>query len=159
MFLKTLFTAMPNDYLVTLAMCILACLGVAIVMRFFVKTALVQLDKYIESKHPSDKVLAIYKTVKAIVYCLIAFALTAYALGKLMSVCPFPADNNRALAMFYIVPMYALQWFLDAHMKKLACRLFGLEYDGTEEVKQKKVYTKKVQYTLDDEGNEVPVED
>lgn len=162
MFIDTLFTSMPKDYLATLAMCVLASFGVAFVMRFFIKTALAQLDKYIETKHPSDKVMAIYKTVKAIVYCVIAGILVGYALGKLMKICTFPADNNKSLAMFYFIPMYALQWFFDAHMKKIACKLFGLDYDGTEEITKTntpKVFTKKVKYTFDADGNEIPVEE
>lgn len=164
MFFDKLFTVLPKDSLLTFAMCVLASVCVAIVMRFFIKTCLVVLDKYIEKKHPSDKVMAIYKTVKAVAYFLIAGILVGYALSKLMSVCYFPADNNRALAMFYFIPMYALQWFLDAHMKKIACKMFGLEYDGDEgsspiiKEAKPKVFTKKVKYTVDDEGNEIPVE-
>ena len=153
---KSFFTLLPQDYLVTLAMCVLACLSVGIVMRFFVKTALRYLDKFIKSKHPDDKVMAIYKTVKAIVYAILGGIFIGIALGKLMAVCPFPMDNNKALAIFYFVPMYALQWFFDAHMRQIANRLFGLE-DELEE--KKKVYIKKTKYTIDEDGNEVPVED
>ena len=60
MFFDKLFTVLPKDSLLTFAMCVLASVCVAIVMRFFIKTCLVVLDKYIEKKHPSDKVMAIY---------------------------------------------------------------------------------------------------
>lgn len=167
MFFDKIASFLPVDIIVTFAVCVLASLSVAIVMRFIVKTAFLRLNAYIKEKHPSDKVSAIYNTIKSIAYLLIAGALVAFALGKLMAVCTFPADNNKALAMFYFIPMYALQWFLDAHMKKLACKIFGIEYDGKEssgeakpeKAPKHKVYTRKLRYTLDDEGNEVPVEE
>ena len=166
-FFEKIASLFPTEYLVTFGMCLLGSLSVAIVMRFVVKTSLVKLDAYIKEKHPSDKVSAIYQTVKAIGYAVLAGILTIIAVYKLMAICPFPAEGNKALTIFYVIPMYALQWFLDAHMKKLACRIFGLEYDGGDEAdkpeKEKearspKVHTKKVKYYIDEDGNEVPLE-
>lgn len=166
MFLKNIFSFIQSDYVVTFAMCVLASLGVAIIMRFFVKTAFIKLDEYFKSRGKDDKFLAIYNTCKAIAYLVIAGVLTIIALSKLMNVCVFPAENSRALSIFYFLPMFALQFFLDKHMKKIACHLFGIEYEKDDEEKEEKpvkekkpkVHYKKVAYTLDDEGNEVPVE-
>lgn len=165
MFFKNLLSFFESDLVVTFAMCLLASLGVAIIMRFFVKTVFIKLNEYFKSRGKDDKFFAIYNTIKAVLYLVIACVLTCIALSKLMSVCVFPADNSRALAIFYFVPMLALQFFFDKHMKKIAYKMFGIECDEEvqEEVpakeKKPRVHYKKVAYTLDDEGNEVPVED
>ena len=163
---KAIVSIIPTDLLITLGLCVIASFCVGFVMRFFVKTCLVKLDAYIKEKHPSDKVAAIYQTVKSISYFLIAAILVAFVLHRLMAICPFPMDNNKALAIFYFIPIFALQWFFDAHMKKIAARIFGLPYNGEDEEKEPKpvkvakpkVHSRKVYYTIDEEGNEVPVE-
>lgn len=165
MFFANLLAFIKQDLVVTTFVCVLASFCVGFVMRFFVKTALVKLDDYVYGKHTDDKTLALYQTIKSIVYVVLAGILTAFALHRLMAICPFPMDNSKALAMFYFIPMFALQWFFDAHMKKIACKVFGLPYDGSDEKEERpvkepkpKYHTKKVKYIIDEEGNEVPVE-
>ena len=150
---------LPLDIIITIGMCIIGCFCVAVVMRFFVKPCLAKLDDYFDNKCKSEKAKAIYHTIKAIGYTLLAFVLTFVALLRLYSVCTFPYDNTKALLPFFLIPMLALQYFFDKHMKNLEYKIFGFEPEPAEEKPAKpKVYTKKVQYVLDDDGNEVPVE-
>ena len=155
-----------NPLVVTFALCLLGSLSVAIVMRFFVKQILNRVDDYISAKHPDDKVGAIYLAVKSFLYTAIAFVLTAVVLSMLMHVCTFPYDNNAWLSFLYFIPMLALQFFFDRKMKRLACIMFGLPYEKEDEDEEKeekpkkqKIHYKKVPFTVDEEGNEVPVND
>lgn len=154
-----------HELVLTFALCLLGSLSVAIVMRFFVKQVLGKVDDYIKTKHPDDKVSAIYTAVKSFLYTGIAFVLTGVVLAMLMHVCAFPYGNNVWLSFLYFIPMLALQYFFDRKMKRLACIMFGLPYEGEssddeeeEKPKKKKVHYKRVAFTLDEEGNEVPVE-
>lgn len=158
-------SAIPTDLCITLGMCLLASLSVAILMRFFVKPACVKLDEFIASKLVDEKGKAVYATVKAYALTAIACALTIFFLARLMKICVFPADGNKALAPFYFIPMLALQYFFDAHMKRIACKMFGLPYEEdvkTEEVKEPKPEKCKIHgvwYIKDANGNFVPLEE
>lgn len=164
----TILSFFEQDYVATVSLCLLACLSVAIVMRFFVKQCLRTADEYFSKKAEQDsKAVVIFNTVKSCVYTLTACTLTAIALGMLMKVCKFPCENSLSLVPFYYVPMLAVQWFLDKHMKKLACSLFKIDCEADPETdeepapakpKKVKVHYKKVAYTLDEDGNEVLVE-
>lgn len=150
----------------TLGLCILACLSVAIIMRFFIKPILSNLDEYIVFEENPTKKYCIYNTVKSFAYTAVAFVLTAIALGMLMQVCKFPCNNSPFLAWVYYVPMVALQYFLDKNMKRLADRVFGFKSAESEDeeepapkAKKPKVYTKKIKYTVDADGNEVALDD
>lgn len=154
-----LFTVIPADLVITVGMCFLASLCVAIVMRFFVKMIFVKLDEFISTK--TDKEKAIYATVKSALLTAFAFVLTAFALSRLMKICVFPADNSKALAIFYFIPMVALQYFLDTHMKRLACKAFGLPFEEKEKEAKKEEKIKKfkidgVWYIKDVNGQLVP---
>ena len=153
-----LFNVIPADLVITVGMCFLASLCVAIVMRFFVKIIFVKLDEFISTK--TDKEKAIYGTVKSALLTAFAFCFTAFALSRLMKICVFPADNNKALAIFYYIPMLALQYFLDVHMKPLAYKAFGLPYDKKEEAKKeekiKKFKIDGIWYIKDVNGQLVP---
>ena len=156
-----------NPLVVTFALCLLGSLSVAIVMRFFVKQILNKVDEYISAKHPDDKIGAIYLAIKSFLYTATAFVLTAVVLSMLMHVCEFPYENNKWLSFLYFIPMLALQFFFDRKMKRLACLMFGLPYDTPDDddeekedkPKKQKIHYKKVPYTVDEEGNEVPVDD
>lgn len=167
--LVNFLSLLNKEALTTVGLCVLASLGVAIVMRFFVKPVFLGIDKFINSKYEDGtKVAGIYATVKAIIYTGSAFVLMCLALAQLMKVCTFPLDNSVYLAWLYFVPMYALQFFLDKNMKRIANKVFGLdpvEEPEDEEPEEKpakpkkvKVYTKKIKYTLDDDGNEVALD-
>lgn len=161
MFFVNLLSFIQSDLVETIGLCVLASLCVALVVRFF-KLCFAQLDKLAKAKVLSEKFLAIYNTIKAVLYYVVAFVLTAIALGKLMSFCVFPADNAKALAIFYFIPMFYLQFFFDKHLKAIFCKIFGIDPNSDEEKpkeKKQKVFSKKIYYTLDDEGNEVPVEE
>ena len=163
--LANVLSFLGTDSVMTLALCLMGSLSVAIVMRFFVKPILTKVDEYIATKDQSDKVVAIYNAVKSAVYTLIAFALTAGVLVMLMKVCVFPYENSPWLAFLYFIPMVALQFFFDKSMKKIACKMFGLPYPHEEDEeeqpkpKKQKIHYKKVAYTIDDDGNEVAVDD
>lgn len=131
--MREFISAIPTDIVVTTAMCILASLSVAIVMRFFVKPVLIKLDELFANKITSEKAKAIYATIKAFAFVVIAGILTAYCLAKLMTFCTFPANNAKALSFLYYIPMFALQFFLDRHMKKIFCKVFGIPYEETKE--------------------------
>lgn len=156
---EKIFSVIPVDLVITVGMCFLASLCVAIVMRFFVKPVAVKLDEFIAKK--GEKAQAIYATVKGVVLTLLACLLTGIVLSRLMKVCVFPADNNRALAMFYYIPMLALQFFLDTHMKRLCCKVFGLPYEEKEKEEKKEEKVKKFKidgawYFKDVNGQIVP---
>lgn len=147
--MEWLFKVVPAEYCVTIGLCFLASLCVAIIMRFFVKTALTKVEEYMTGKfHEGDKALAIYKTVKSYALLCIACVITLVFLKKLFAVATFPCENNKALLFFYFVPMFALQFFLDTHMKKLACKAFGLPFE--EEPKEEKVVKPRI-YKIDGE--------
>lgn len=150
-----------NEAVVTVSLCILACVSVAIVMRFFVKPIFRSVDDYMKKKYEElSKTSCVYASIKSVVYTAVAFVLTGIALAMLMKVCVFPVDNSPFLAWLYFIPMVALQYFLDRNMKRLANRAFGLEdEDGHEEAEEKvrppRIYTEKARYTIDEEGRKV----
>lgn len=154
-----------NDIAVTFGLCLLGTISVAIAMRFFIKPILQKLDDYFKTKVTSEKAQAVYGVVKSAIYTGFAFILTATTLGMLYKVCKFPYNNSPFLCWLYFIPMFALQWFFDAKMKRLACRIFGLKCDSSIEEeedipkpKKPKIKYKKVAYTVDDDGNEVPLD-
>lgn len=161
---------LSNDAVATVCLCILASLSVALLMRFFVKKVFEGTDKYIKATYEeASKIAGIYASVKSVIYTATAFVLTGIALAMLMKVCKFPFDNSVYLAWLYFIPMVFVQFLFDKNLKALACKWFGIEVKGidddeeTEEEKPKKVrkpkvYTRKVKYTIDEEGNEVTLD-
>ena len=162
--LAKVLSFLGTDLVMTLALCLMGSLSVAIVMRFFIKPILAKVDEYIATKDPADKVVAIYSAIKSALYTAIAFLLTLGVLAMLMKVCVFPYGNTPWLAFLYFIPMVALQFFFDKSMKKIACKMFGLPYPHEEEEeeqpkpKKQKIHYKKVAYTIDDDGNEVAID-
>ena len=155
-------TAIPTDLVVTVGLCFLEALSIAIIMRFFVKPAMKKLDTYMESKVGTDtKAYAVFATIKNYIYLVVAAVLTLVFLLMLMKVAVFPCNNSKALVFLYFIPVFALQFFLDTHMRKLACKCFGFPYEEeeeeTEKVAKPKVYTVAGQkYTKDENENLVP---
>lgn len=171
-FLQSLIIALSSDVANTIFMSALAGLCVALVMRFIVKGALKALDEYMETNvEPSNRWYGIYYTVKAFLYSGVAFLLTTFAMSKVFAVCVFPLGNARELFFLYLIPVYALQWVLDKYMKPLAEKWFGIKIEIDEngnvvkpekaqrepKPKKVKVHTKKVRYTVDENGNEVVI--
>lgn len=171
-FFNSLIIALSSDIANTLMMCCLSALCVALVMRFIVKGALKALDEYVENNvEPSNRLYGIYYTVKAFLYSGIAFALTVFAMSRIFAVCIFPLANAKELFFLYCIPVYALQWVLDKYMKPLAEKWFGIKIEIDEEgnvvkpekaekpakPKKVKVHTKKVKYTVDENGNEIVI--
>lgn len=161
---------LSNDAVATVSLCILASLVVALIMRFFVKKVFEGTDSYIKANYEeASKIAGIYASVKSVIYTATAFVLTGFALAMLFKVCKFPFDNSVYLSWLYFTPMVFLQFLFDKNLKALACKWFGIDVKGidddeeTEEEKPKKVrkpkvYTRKVKYTYDAEGNEVTLD-
>ena len=157
-------SSLPSDLMVTIGLCLLGSFSVAVVMRFFVKPAFRKLDEYMDSKYDdTSKALAVFRTLKNVFYLALAGLLTAYVVRKLMGVATFPCNNSKELAIFYFIPMFAVQMFLDLNMKKIMYWIFNINYkeDKSEEEqpKEKKPKIYKVdgaKYIKNEDGQLVP---
>ena len=158
----------PRDLIVTIGLCLLGSFSVAVIMRFFIKPAFRKIDSYMYGKYDeTSKALVVFNTCKSVVYLGIAGVLTLYVVHKLMGVAQFPCNNNQELLIFYFIPMFAVQMFLDLNMKKIMYWIFNIKYEeddnkDEEKQKEKKVKIYKIdgaKYVKDENGQLVPYQE
>lgn len=142
----------PSELIVTLGLCLLGSFSVAVIMRFFIKPAFCKIDSYMYGKYDEDsKALAVFNTIKNVFYLIIAGVLTLYVVRKLMGICQFPCDNSKELLLFYFIPMFAVQMFLDLNMKKIMYWIFNIKYEDSEKKDEPSKEKKPKIYKIDGE--------
>lgn len=160
------FRKVFDMYAVTLVMFLLVGAGIGSLLEIFKASVFSALEK----RHvDNERALTRIKTLKSIFCMILALILTGWFLNCLMDALVFPGINPRALYPAYFLLLYIWQLFVDLKggIKTLWRRFFepaskpvrqDLE-DAEKPMKRRRILVKKVRYTLDDEGNEVPLDE
>lgn len=158
------FRKVFDMYAVTLVMFLLVGAGIGSLLEIFKASVFAALEiRYAED----GKKLARIKTIKSIFCMLLAMVLTGWFLQCLMDALVFPGVKPKALYPAYFLLLYIWQLFVDLKggIKALWQRFFNSaptarEHEPEKEKPMKRrILVKKVRYTLDDEGNEVPLDE
>lgn len=158
------FRKFVDMYAVTLVMFLLVGAGIGSLLEIFKASVFSALEKrYVDN----ERALTRIKTLKSIFCMILALVLTGWFLSCLMDALVFPGVKPKALYPAYFLLLYIWQLFVDLKggIKVLWQRFFNpaptaREHEPEKEKPMKRrILVKKVRYTLDDEGNEVPLDE
>lgn len=155
-----------DRYAVAFIMFLLTGAGIGSLLEIYKASAFAAIEKKNEDDKKKSSTLA---TVKAVTSLILAGVLTAWFLKCLMAALDFPGSNPKALYPVYFLLLFLWQLFVDMKggIKALWKTFFtkepksaaSVEEDPEPKPRKPRVLVKKIRFTIDDEGNEVPLDE